>query len=137
MDFTQYHSPTTTMWVAGLLGLIYLGMSIRIVFFRFSKKISLGVPSSDQDPMFKANRIHANFSEYVPLILVMMTLLEITGTPTIHLQLSGSFLIAARLLHWIGIRMKKVPNPYRFIGAATTFSILGYFSIALILKGIA
>lgn len=136
MDFTHYTIPSVTMLVSGLLVLLYLVMSLRIVFFRFEKKMSLGFPIDSKDPMFKADRIHANFSEYVPLIIIMMALLEITGTPTNYIKISGFSLIVARIIHWIGIMQRKVPNPFRFLGAAITFGVLGYFSIALVIKGL-
>lgn len=136
MNFNLFTAPTVTMTTAGVLGVIYLILSMRIVFFRVNKKISLGVPADSKDPMFKLNRVHGNFSEYIPFLLFMMFLLDITRSNPLLLKISGGALILGRILHWLGIINKRVPNWQRMLGAGLTFTVMGIFSIALIWKGI-
>ena len=58
---------------AGLLALLFLVLSWRVIQFR-QRGISLG---DGGDPrMLRLIRGHANFAEYVPLILLMMGFLE-------------------------------------------------------------
>ncbi|HEY0179642.1 MAG TPA: MAPEG family protein [Dokdonella sp.] len=69
---------TITPFYAGLLGLLYLALTFRVVGGRVGK----GAPSlgdGGNHAMFRAIRGHANFNEYVPLILLMMAMLEVGG----------------------------------------------------------
>jgi uncharacterized membrane protein YecN with MAPEG domain len=58
---------------AGLLALLYLVLSYRIVVLR-RNKVSLG---DGGNPILQRRiRAHGNFSEYVPMILIMLGILD-------------------------------------------------------------
>jgi uncharacterized membrane protein YecN with MAPEG domain len=85
-----------TAFYAGVLGLLYLVLSLRVVQLR-----RRGIPFGDGgDPqMLRVIRGHANFAEYVPLILVMMLVLELGRTSLYVLHALGIVLVAGRVLH--------------------------------------
>ena len=62
---------------AALLALLFLALSVRTLRLRRSLKISVGHAGNTQ--MLRAMRAHANFAEYVPLGLLLLTLVELHG----------------------------------------------------------
>jgi hypothetical protein len=71
-------------------------------------------------------RGHANFAEYVPLILVLMVALELCGTPKWQLHALGATLLVGRLLHGYAFSFTQEHVFGRSAGIALTFvSLLG------------
>ena len=111
-----------TLGTAGLLGLVYLVLALRIVFGRFRMRISLG--DGGQGVMLRRIRAHGNFAEYVPLLLLFMALFELAGDRRGVLVAGGALLVLARISHAIGIEIPKAPNPFRAFGSSVTFLLL-------------
>lgn len=113
---------TITPLYAGLLGLIYVTLSLWVVKIRVKQHIASG---DKGDPvMANAMRTHANFSEYVPIGLILIALGEAQGMPAIGTHLLGAGLVLARLMHAFGMgRMPHTPA-LRGGGAALTFLVL-------------
>lgn len=115
-----------TITTAGLCGLILLALSVRVVAVRGSAKVSLG---DGGDPLLLSRiRAHANFAEYVPIILILMGLIESSGANRSVLGAIGIALVVCRIAHAIGMP-RPAPNAPRFIGAAGTFTILTVTSL--------
>lgn len=111
-----------TLATAGALGVLYLVLSVRVVRGRRANRVSLG--DGGQPLMQRRIRAHANFGEYVPLLLILMALLEASGASRGVLAGAGVALVVARIAHAIGIEIPKAPNPYRFVGGLITFGLL-------------
>jgi uncharacterized membrane protein YecN with MAPEG domain len=118
---------TSTLATAGALGLMYIGLAARVIRGRFVYHVSLG--DGGKPEMLARIRAHANFSEYVPLVLILMGLIEVSGGSKTVLAWCGAALIVARVLQAIGVELPKAPNPYRFVGTITTFLLVIGFSI--------
>lgn len=117
-----------TAFYAGLLGLFYLGLSVWVIVQRARRKVGSG---DKGDPvMANAMRTHANFGEYVPLLLILMGLAEVNGLTPFWLHVCGIALLAARALHAFG--MGRLPHwpPGRGGGATLTFMVLLALSFA-------
>ncbi len=56
---------------AALLALLFVLLSIRTIRTRHSRKVALG--HGDDPAMLRAMRVHANFAEYVPLALLLIS----------------------------------------------------------------
>lgn len=119
-----------TSFYAGVVGLLYLGLSINVIRNRFRFRQSLG--TGQEALMEKAVRIHGNFSEYVPIILTMMGFLELGGASRDTMHFFGATLFIGRVLHAVGLSYVKTPNPYRTLGMIGTFTCLIGLSIRLI-----
>ena len=111
-----------TPFYAGLLVLWFFVLSFRVIRERGHRKIPLG--DGGDAGMQRVIRGHANFAEYVPLALVMMMMLELSGFPVSVLHMLGATLLVARLLH--GYALSFTPYFFfgRFAGAALTFVVL-------------
>lgn len=105
----------------GLLGLWFLVLSIRVIGWR-RKGISLG--DGGNPAVLRVIRGHANFAEYVPLILVMIGILEVGGMSPIVLHALGATLLVARLLHGYSLSFTEKWMPGRFYGTLLTFLVL-------------
>lgn len=111
-----------TLLYAGLLGLLFLALSVWVISRRFKFRVSLGEGESPE--LRAAVRAHGNFAEYVPLVLLLMGGLELVGAGVPWLHLIGGLLLLGRLSHAIGIQIPKAPNPYRLVGIMATFIAL-------------
>lgn len=107
---------------AGLLAMLFLVLSWRVIQFR-----QRGIPLGDGgDPkMLRLIRGHANFAEYVPLILLMMGFLEVGHTSIYILHALGITLLVSRLLHGYALSFTDRFRFGRTWGAGLTFAVLG------------
>lgn len=81
-----------TLIYAGLLGLLFLGLSFWVVKRRAQFGVMIG--QGEAPELLAAIRAHGNFAEYVPLTLLLMALCELSG--------AGAFLAACRWRHAAG-----------------------------------
>ena len=84
---------TVTPLYAGILALLFFVLSIRVIRMR-GTGISLG--DGGNPIMLRRIRGHANFAEYVPLILLMMGFLEVSHFPAYLLHGLGIVLVVSR-----------------------------------------
>lgn len=116
--------PTITMLYAGLLTLLLLALSIQIIRLRW--KFRVGIGTGEAKELERAVRIHGNFVEYVPVALVLLLLLELSGANAMSLHIIGAGLFVARIAHAIGLTRSAGPTIYRTIGVLGTFLVLFY-----------
>ncbi|SFM12616.1 MAPEG family protein [Methylobacterium pseudosasicola] len=127
--------PATTAFFAALLALVYLGLSGWVMGSRVSSNVLFG--DGGDKSMLKRVRSHANFSEYVPLALILIGLLEAGGGSHGLVQGLLIALLVGRILHPIG--MFAAPNsPRQFAcrggGILLTLAVLAIAAIALLLR---
>jgi uncharacterized membrane protein YecN with MAPEG domain len=123
---------------AGALALWFLVLSIRVVLGRAGPgKPSLG--DGGNPAMQRRIRGHANFAEYVPLILVLIGFLELSGLAAWILHALGAALLLGRLLHGYAFSFTREWVLGRSAGIALTFGALlsaGGLCLWLGLKGL-
>lgn len=119
-----------TALFAGILGLIFFGLTIRIIYIRRTNKIALG--DGGHQSLAKAIRAHSNFIEYVPIVLVLFTLLEFRGAEDFLLYCLGTLLVIGRLLHAYGISQVDENYRYRVSGMVLTNIVLVSASLRLL-----
>ena len=117
-----------TLLYGGALALWFMVLSVRVIQGRFGPgKPSLG---DGGDPMMlRRIRAHANFAEYVPLILLLMGFLEVSGTAPWIIHVLGACLLVGRLLHGYAFAFTSEFVFGRSAGVMLTF-------VALIASGI-
>lgn len=107
---------------AGLLALLHLGLSFRVIRLRNTRKVSIG-DGGDHD-LKRAIRVHANFAEYVPLVLSLVLILELNGISPRWLHALGGALLGARLSHAWGLSRAHGRSVGRWVGTAVTLTVL-------------
>lgn len=113
--------PITLMY-SGLLGLLFFVLSVGVIRLRWRDRVGIG--TGDSKDLVVATRIHANFAEYVPLMLLFLALMELSGASAMLLHALGGLLFIARVCHPIGMRMTVGPSLPRMIGMGGTFVVL-------------
>src|SRR5690242_17492161 len=100
---------TTTAIYAGILAII----SIVLAHGAGMTRARLGIPLGDggNGDLISAIRRHANFVEFVPLIVVMMAMIEINGAKTWWIHGFGIAIVIARIIHPIGISHSQMSSP--------------------------
>jgi uncharacterized membrane protein YecN with MAPEG domain len=90
-----------TGFYTGLLGFWLVFLIFSVVRNRLHHKVGLGHGGSKE--LMKSIRIHGNFIEIVPFILIIMFLLEVQGYQNWVIHVFGVLLVLSRLLHWQGL----------------------------------
>ncbi|MDR3522397.1 MAG: MAPEG family protein [Acidocella sp.] len=130
-----------TLLTAGVLGLLYVALSARVVMARAKTNISLGDDANDRilfggevkAPKLQiAVRCHANFAEYVPLALILLGGIEAAGAAHWMVTLLAVLLVVARVAHPVGMS-RPAPNPFRFGGILLTWVVMGWASVVALL----
>jgi uncharacterized protein len=119
-----------TMLFSGLLGLLFMYHTVRVILVRRASHINLGI--GDSDTLLRTVRIHGNFAEYVPMLLFIMALLELSAVSETALYAFGICVVVGRLLHFYGIYSPATPGIARVIGMVLTFIPLVLGSVWLI-----
>lgn len=111
-----------SMLYAGLLTLLFFALSVNIIRLRWRDRVGLG--TGDSQDLKVAVRIHGNFAEYVPLLLILMVLMELQGASTALLHGLGAALFVARVCHALGLTLSVGPSWARTVGVLGTFAVL-------------
>lgn len=107
---------------AGLLALVFLVLSIRVIQGRSSAGVSLG--DGGDGRLNRRIRAHANFAEYVPLCLGLIALLEVGDAPVWLLHTLGAGLLIGRIGHGYALAFAEHFPPGRMVGTLLTFLVL-------------
>jgi len=128
--------PAITALTAAILSLIYVKLLANVVKQRHKHKIGLGhgVETEKDNSLIKAIRIHGNFSENIPLCLILLALIELAGIHQIICAVLGATLIIGRFLHYKGISKSIGTSKGRYWGMMLT--VVYYFVAAILLIGL-
>ena len=95
------HLPSITGLYLAILALLYAVLGMQVSRLRRGNRVLFG--DGDNRQLRSAIRAHANFIEYVPIIVLMVALLEMSGTPAPRIHWLMGLLLIARLLHPLGM----------------------------------
>lgn len=111
---------------AGILALLIVWLSLNVIKLRKAKKVRLG---DGAEPELQIGiRAQGNATEYIPISLILLILLELGGAPILIVHLGGIAVIVGRLLHAKGLLAQNFR--YRALGMQITiFTIIGLASI--------
>jgi hypothetical protein len=103
---------------AAVLAVLGGVLAARVSITRAKTGISLG--PGDSAPLLMRMRQFGNFAENVPLALILLALAEAQGLSAPWLHGAAALLVAARLVHPMGLDAGRVATPARIIGAMGT-----------------
>jgi len=103
---------------AGLLGLLFIVFTIRVAFYRLNNKVVLG-DGGDKE-LFKLIRGQANFTETVPIALILLLLMEACGATDVWLHSLGTAMVLGRLSHYLQLTGVVKPLLFRMGGMMAT-----------------
>ena len=121
-------SLTITAIYASLAGLLLLVLSFRVV--RSRRKLSVGLGDGGQESLLRAQRAQANFTEYVPIALILLAVAESQVLTGWLLHTAGAVLLLARLLHAWGLNQSSGRSFGRYWGTLLTWVVILALSLA-------
>ncbi len=122
--------PITALY-AGLLAPLLVVLAFRVIAYRRGATIPVG--DGGDKVLLRRMRVHANFTEYVPLTLLLMALAEGLKTDPRLLHAMGIALVVARLSHAIGMSQAKENFAFRVTGMAMTFTVILVAALACLM----
>jgi uncharacterized membrane protein YecN with MAPEG domain len=115
---------------AALLTLLLLGLAVRVMLIR--RRTSIGLGDGGDRSVACAIRAHGNATEYVPLALILLLILELDQTVPLLLHVFGIALVIARIVHAFGLSRAAGNSPGRAVGAGLTLVVIGLMALMLI-----
>ncbi len=122
--------PTIVPFYASLLAALYIVHSVRVIRMRVSNRIGLGDGSNPR--LQRAIRVHANFSEYVPLALILVAFVEMQHSAPALVHGLCLALLVGRIIHGYAVSQEKEDVRLRVAGMVLTFVTLGGAALRLL-----
>ncbi len=122
----------TIGYLAALAGLFSV-FSLVVVALRARHDIPFG--DGGNEMLNRAIRVHGNFSEWVPLTILLVGSVEALGAPAGHLHGLLATLLEARIFHAVGLFSAVRSAPYmvgRIVGASSTWAVLSASAIYIV-----
>lgn len=111
-----------TAFYAGLLALLYVVLAVRVIGARRGARVALG--DGGDAGLMRRIRVHANFAEYVPMALLLLSLAESLKTDVRLLHGLGVVLLGGRIVHAVGVSQATEWLALRVGGMAATFAVI-------------
>ena len=119
-----------TPFYAGLVTLLFIYLSWRVVHLRNKYQIKMG--DGGHTELTAAVRAQSNLVEYLPTSLLLMMMLEFLGSSAGLIHALGVTLLFARLLHLKGVKDPSGTSKHRKIGTRLTWVQMGVASLLCI-----
>jgi uncharacterized membrane protein YecN with MAPEG domain len=110
-----------TAFYAALLTLIAIVLTQFVGQARLAAGVALG--DGGNSTLLVAMRRHANFTEHVPLALILLALIELNGAGAALMHSLGIVLVASRIVHPFGLHHEDMRRKARLIGALGTLLV--------------
>jgi len=110
--------PITTV-LASILTLLYVWLGLQVIKQRRKHQVLIGIGGSTE--LEWTIRAHANFSEYVPLALILFACAEYNQTNVWVLSFFALMLLGGRAIHAYAFISKKRELKLRVYGMQLTF----------------
>ena len=115
-------APLITALYAGLNGLVALWLAINVTRNRAKHDVDIGDGGNAE--MHRVVRVHGNNSEYTPLALVLLAIIEIVGAPSLAIHVLGIGLLVARVWHAQGLYSSPGRSMGRLVGQTVTWLVI-------------
>src|SRR5210317_530606 len=106
--------------VTVILLFIFIALSFNAAFTR--RKSGLAVGEADNETLLRAVRAHGNFTEFTPMFLISLFLIDHVSKNCEYILVIGSGFILGRIFHAFSMFLKK--GILRVIGMFLTFTTL-------------
>ncbi len=120
--------PLASPLYAGLLALLFLWLSFKVIQMRFRHRVSVG--DGGEPAVTKAMRAQANCAEYAPIGVILLVLAELQGMPLWLVHVFGLALVVGRALHAIGFGSTPQIIPARRGGMYLTVGAIAFLAMA-------
>ncbi|MEQ8665043.1 MAG: MAPEG family protein [Rhodospirillales bacterium] len=115
-----------TAFYAALLTIWFAVLSLRVIMFRRSNRVSLG--TGDSPTLERRIRAQGNAAEYIPVFLILLGLGELNGFAEIGLHGFGLAFMIGRLMHGYAFSFSDGKMSFRVGGMQLTIWSLLLFA---------
>jgi uncharacterized membrane protein YecN with MAPEG domain len=119
---------------AGLLGLLFAALSLRVI--RSRKRLGISLGDGGEAELRRRIRSQANFAEYAPFGILLLAIAELQGMAGALVHLFGAMLFLGRVIHSWSLAQSPQVFPARVAGMALTMFSLIPVSLANILLAV-
>ena len=116
--------------ITAILLFIFIALSFNAAFIR--RKSGLAVGEGDNETLLRAVRAHGNFTEFTPMFLISLFLIDHISKNCEYVLVIGSGFILGRIFHALSMFLKK--GLLRVAGMMLTFIPLISNFVYLIIK---
>lgn len=122
--------PVVSLVVAAACAVLQIALAALVI----QRRSAIGVAFLDggDATLLKRIRTHGNFTETVPLALVLLLMLELAGLPHLWLWALGVALVLSRALHAWGL-LRATGLAGRVAGTLLTLLVLGAQALAAVI----
>jgi len=110
-----------TGFYIAIFALVQAAMVVWIAKSRYKEKVALG--NGDSDLVEVRSRVYGNFTEVVPLAILLMLIAELGGAPIWVIHWMGGLMIISRLSHAKGLLTPPRYGAYRMAGMLLTMAV--------------
>ena len=110
-----------TAFYTGILAFLQIALTLQVVRRRWKYRVGFG--DGGEGDLLRHIRIHGNFTETVPLSLLILLLLELGGAPVWVVHALGVGVVSGRLAHIYGMIRGKGVGIWRRVGMVITLSV--------------
>jgi uncharacterized protein len=120
--------PVIVPTYAAIFAFIYLALSAQVIRARRQAKTAIGTRGDGR----LERKIRANFSEYVPFALLLLSFVEMQGGPAWLIHLLCLVFLAGRAIHAYGVSQVQEDYRLRSTGMAITFGVIAVTALVLV-----
>ncbi len=110
-----------TLTIAAACALLGIWLGVRVSQLRRRHHVSVG--DGGNEAVATRMRAHANFTEYTPLFLILLGLIEAARGSQTWLWVAAIVFVLGRLAHPFGMD-RPAPNALRLLGIVATWLVL-------------
>ncbi len=103
---------------AAVFAIFQIVITLKIVELRHAEKVSLG--DGGVEAVNRKIRGHGNFTETVPMALVLMLIAELSGSPFWCIHALGLLMVVSRVMHYAGVTTGTGHGKFRKNGMRLT-----------------
>ncbi len=123
--------PAITALCAGIMGVLGVFLAGHVGSYRGKAKVGIG--DGENPELICRIRKQGNYTEYVPLALIVLGLLEMSGAAgNMAIAIMGALLVISRILHPLGLKADGAPTTCRMLGMLGTLPVILVASVWLI-----
>lgn len=110
-----------TLTIAGAAAILLIWLASRVS--RLRRAFKVGVGDGGNEALLRRIRAHGNYTENMPIVLILLGLIELAGGDRRILWAAGIAFILARIAHALGMD-RPSPNLLRMIGMGVNALVL-------------
>lgn len=116
---------------AAVLSLLFIGLSIKVIRLRQTLRVGIGYAKNEE--LLRASRVHSNFSEYVPLSLILLFFIETQNAHALIVHGLCLMLLVGRSVHAYGVSQVQEKLQFRVTGMLMTFTVIALSAAYILL----